>query len=82
MTGNVADAALDAGIPDDAYNPEGERERLVRLLADHQWKIDRAAAVIGVHRATMYRWVRRLGIVLPSIQSSLEPACRAPDFQS
>lgn len=43
-----------------------EREHLLRLLMGASWDTERAAQTIGVHRATIYRRMRRLGITVPS----------------
>jgi two-component system nitrogen regulation response regulator NtrX len=42
-----------------------ERQRLTSLLAGTAWDTTRAAAMLGVHRTTVYRRMRRLGIVVP-----------------
>lgn len=43
-----------------------ERARLLRVLLSSEWDTDRAAAALGVHRTTIYRRMRRLGIPVPS----------------
>lgn len=43
-----------------------ERERLLALLASVSWDTDQLASRLGVHRATVYRRAKRLGIRLPS----------------
>lgn len=42
------------------------RERLLKLLSSTDWDTVRAASQLGVHRTTIYRRMRRLGIQLPS----------------
>lgn len=44
-----------------------ERERLLSVLGTTAWDTERAAAMLGVHRATIYRRMRRLGIPVPSL---------------
>lgn len=41
-------------------------ERITAALECHQWDIERAADALHVHRATLYRWMRRCGIEMPS----------------
>ena len=43
-----------------------ERQRLMKLLAGMSWDTERAAQTLGVHRTTVYRRMRRLGIPVPS----------------
>jgi DNA-binding NtrC family response regulator len=43
-----------------------ERQRLVTLLATSDWDTELAASKLGVHRATIYRRMRRHGITVPS----------------
>jgi len=52
------------------------RQRLLHLLAGASWDTERAAATLGVHRTTIYRRMRRLGIPVPS--SSLSPMLPRP----
>ena len=42
------------------------RRRLVTLLEEHGWNTARAAVHLGVHRVTVYRRMRRLGIRVPA----------------
>lgn len=46
-----------------------EREHLLKALLDASWDTERVAASLGVHRATVYRRMRRFGIPLPSAGS-------------
>jgi DNA-binding NtrC family response regulator len=43
-----------------------ERQRLLKLLNGAAWDTGIAASTLGVHRATVYRRMRRLGIPVPS----------------
>ncbi len=75
----VAGAALSATLVDDYLADRGlsmgsevladqadARARLRCLLADAAWDIDSLAARLGVHRATLYRQMKRHGIRRPS----------------
>jgi transcriptional regulator of acetoin/glycerol metabolism len=48
------------------YDPEedvdAERQRLVECLRRHRWSTPRAAQELGMHRTTLWRKVKRLGI--------------------
>jgi DNA-binding NtrC family response regulator len=48
-----------------------ERDQLVMLLSSVAWDTGRAASALGVHRATVYRRMRRLGIPVPSTRAPL-----------
>lgn len=48
-----------------------EHDELVMLLSSVAWDTERAASALGVHRATVYRRMRRLGIPLPSTRGPL-----------
>jgi DNA-binding NtrC family response regulator len=43
-----------------------ERRDLIAVLEDTAWDTDRAASALGIHRATIYRRMKRHGIDLPS----------------
>ncbi|HEV7556507.1 MAG TPA: sigma 54-interacting transcriptional regulator [Kofleriaceae bacterium] len=43
-------------------NPEELRERLVRLLTEHQGNVLAVSKVMGARRTQIYRWVHRFGI--------------------
>jgi DNA-binding NtrC family response regulator len=43
-----------------------ERQRLLKLLMSASWNTERAAQMLGVHRTTIYRRMRRLGIPVPT----------------
>ena len=47
-----------------------ERRELVTALQNMSWDIDRAAEALGVHRATMYRRMKRHGIEVPRVAAS------------
>jgi two-component system response regulator HydG len=42
-----------------------ERARMTRLLDAAAWSAERVASDLGVHRSTLYRRLKRLGITLP-----------------
>jgi len=50
----------------------GERERLVAACAAHDWDARRVAAALGVHRATLFRRLKRYGISLRESHRSQE----------
>lgn len=39
-----------------------DREELRCLLEEHGWNITRAAEALGVHRTTLHRWIREMGL--------------------
>jgi len=43
-----------------------ERQRLLKLLISASWDTEATAQTLGVHRTTIYRRMRRLGIPVPS----------------
>jgi PAS domain S-box-containing protein len=45
---------------------EIERKRVVRALADHGWRVSAAAANLGYSRVTLWRRMKKYGIVLPN----------------
>jgi len=47
-----------------------ERRELVATLQDMSWDVDRAAAHLGIHRATIYRRMKRHGIEAPRVAPS------------
>ncbi len=53
--------ALDAFLQRTTHE-EVERRQLTMLLHENEWNIARAARRRGVTRATVYKWIRRLGI--------------------
>jgi transcriptional regulator of acetoin/glycerol metabolism len=61
-------------LDDSSACPEAQQERdeLVTTLAAHGWDTARAAAVMGVHRVTIYRRMRRLGIRPPRFGGLLD----------
>ena len=44
-----------------------ERQQLLTVLGTTAWDTERAAELLGVHRTTIYRRMRRLGIPVPSL---------------
>jgi transcriptional regulator of acetoin/glycerol metabolism len=51
-------AAEPTNSPGDAL----ARRRLVDVLTSANWNIDRTALTLGVHRVTVYRHMKRLGV--------------------
>jgi DNA-binding NtrC family response regulator len=47
-------------------DPLGERSELVQALEGAAWDVDRIAADMRLHRATVYRKMKRLGIAMPA----------------
>jgi transcriptional regulator of acetoin/glycerol metabolism len=45
--------------------PGDERAQVVAALAEHHWRVSRAARALGISRATLYRRIEQYGIVLP-----------------
>lgn len=68
----ISERAIEHGIRlygvDGLVAPVDEfaRARLHRVLEEVGWSPDRAAESLGVHRATVYRRMKRLGILVPS----------------
>ena len=48
----------------------GERRELVAALQGAAWDVDRAAVDLGIHRATMYRRMKRHGVEAPRVAPS------------
>jgi sigma-54 dependent transcriptional regulator, acetoin dehydrogenase operon transcriptional activator AcoR len=46
----------------DSNNTDGEKERIVRLLASCNWNVSAAARKLGLHRVTLSRKLRRLEV--------------------
>lgn len=55
-----------------------ERSELSTLLTECGWDTQRAAAALGVDRTTVYRRMRRLGIVAPRSTGAGRPSTWAP----
>jgi two-component system, NtrC family, response regulator len=54
---------MTAGLHQNAAAPPTEfRSKVERALDDANWDTQVAAKALGVHRATLYRWLRRLSI--------------------
>lgn len=51
--------------PKQSLVEHAERDHLVDILKQHDWDTAAAAARLGVHRGTIYRWLQRLGISRP-----------------
>lgn len=50
-----------------------ERARLIAVMKRNEWDTAATADSLGVHRGTIYRWMRRLGIPLPRERRALPP---------
>ena len=79
--GVFADGAIDAAAIDAAISNRGssgtgparslaERSELVAVLESAAWDTVRAASELGIHRATMYRRMKRHGIETPAVSTS------------
>lgn len=63
----VAKAAIESGrelcvLRESQINRDEARRSLIEVLEQSAWSADRAAELLGVHRATIYRRMRREGI--------------------
>ena len=76
--GAIDAAAIDAAVanrsagsskPNSPARSLAERSELVAVLESAAWDTGRAASELGIHRATMYRRMKRHGIEIPHIQS-------------
>jgi DNA-binding NtrC family response regulator len=79
------------GAPDQAEKADERgdvaRQRLIQVLQEHGWRDQPAAAALGVHPTTVFRWRKALGIQRPATnapralrhQSHFD---RAPDADS
>jgi DNA-binding NtrC family response regulator len=66
----------------DGRDPEAPHERrgrgdLVTVLREASWDVERAATQLGMHRATLYRRMKRLGIGAPRFSQPESSAIRA-----
>ena len=53
-----------------AFDDRVERRELVTALQNASWDVDQAAAYLGIHRATIYRRMKRHGIEAPRVAPS------------
>ena len=58
--------ALTHGSRSPTALPDAERSSLLTALERNHWRIEQTAHDLGVHRATVFRWMRQLGIARPS----------------
>jgi DNA-binding NtrC family response regulator len=72
----VANVTAPSVLADDYLS--SERRRLLQLLDGAAWDTDRTAAGLGIHRSTLYRRLKRLGIALPPVRRAREQ-CVARD---
>lgn len=49
---------------------EGRREQLVSALATHRWSAACAAGALGIHRATLFRRLKRYGLSIRALRKS------------
>ncbi len=49
---------------------ERRRRQLVQTLQTHHWDADRAATALGVHRATLFRHLKAVGLSLRALRKS------------
>ena len=49
-----------------------EKRRLLDLLEDSRWNVNRVASSLGLHRASLYRRMKQFGIQAPKTRRSLE----------
>jgi DNA-binding NtrC family response regulator len=54
------------------------RRRLESVLEQFSWNTERVAASLGVHRTTIYRRMRRLGLDFPPVRCTPTSADRSP----
>ncbi|WP_246326943.1 sigma-54-dependent Fis family transcriptional regulator [Burkholderia guangdongensis] len=60
-------ARLQPTVPSAGYaDPSPEAQALIGALRAHYWNVTRAAASLGICRATLYRKMERFGIVPPN----------------
>jgi two-component system NtrC family response regulator len=55
-----------------------ERARVIDLLNDAAWDTEQVAHRLGVHRSTLYRRLKRLGVALPPAMCVREAECSWP----
>jgi transcriptional regulator with GAF, ATPase, and Fis domain len=68
--------AIHLGAPDslqddhtaDSHSPGSERRRLLSVCESHGWNAERMARDLGIHRATLFRRLKRAGISLRRFQ--------------
>ena len=60
------------GLPGCGDWEGGRRKQLVQTLETHRWDADRAAAALGIHRATLFRHLKTLGLSIRTLQKSHE----------
>jgi DNA-binding NtrC family response regulator len=64
----LADEATNGLSPDQEF----EKRRLQNLLEDSGWDVNRVAELLGLHRGSLYRRMKHLGIQSPLSRRTLE----------
>lgn len=57
-------------LPADGNPREGRRTELIQALVTHGWDADRAAASLRMHRATLFRHLKTLGLSIRTLRKS------------
>lgn len=68
MASLLADEATNSLSPDQEF----EKRRLQVLLDESQWDVNRVAELLGLHRGSVYRRMKHLGIQSPLSRRTLE----------
>ena len=57
-------------LPSHGFWEDGPRKQLVHTLEMHRWDADRAATALGIHRATLFRHLKTLGLSIRTLRKS------------
>lgn len=63
-------APVSAGIASRDNGEDGHRKTLVQTLAMYHWDADRAAAALGIHRATLFRHLKNFDLSIRRLRKS------------
>jgi two-component system NtrC family response regulator len=74
----VSDGSTGVRAYDAADALAAERARVIDLLEGAAWDTERVATHLGVHRSTLYRRLKRLGVALPPAMCVREGECAWP----